>query len=161
MWVSRSQHELEIFGRLFQRLEHGIECRVRQHMNLVNHEDLEASHHGLVNRLLKQLCNFIHAAVGGGVQLGVIHKAPAVNVSASLAYPAGRGSDAALPVDANAVKRLGQNSRDGCFTHTPRAGKQISMVQTLRGQRIAEGLNNMRLPDHLQKVFWAVFAGQD
>ena len=51
--VGRGEHEFEVFRRLFQRLEHGVERRVRQHVNFVNHEDFKAPDDRLVNRLLQ------------------------------------------------------------------------------------------------------------
>ena len=50
--VGGGQDKLEVLGRLFQGLQHGIECRVGQHVNLVNHEDFETALNRLVNRLL-------------------------------------------------------------------------------------------------------------
>ena len=49
--VGGRQHEFEVFGRLFQRFQHRIECRIGEHVNLVNHEHLEAPLHGFINRL--------------------------------------------------------------------------------------------------------------
>ena len=108
--VGRGQYKFKVFGRLFQRFEHGVERRVRQHVHFVNHEDLEAPHDRLVNRLLQQLRNFVHAAIRCSVQLGVVDKPPAINISAGHTHAAGRGSDTALPVGTNAVERLGQNT---------------------------------------------------
>ncbi len=50
--IGGGQDKLEVFGRLFQGLQHGIECRVGQHVNLVNHENFESALYRLVNRLL-------------------------------------------------------------------------------------------------------------
>ena len=159
--VRRGQYKFEVFGRFFQRFEHGVKSRVRQHVHLVNHEDLEAPDHRLVNSLLQQLRDFINAAVGRRVQLGVVHKPSAINIRASLANPARGSGNTALPVSTNAVERLGQNTRNRRFAHTPCARKQVGMVQTLGGQGIAQGLHHMRLPDHFREVFRAVFASQD
>ena len=158
--IGRGQHELEVVGRLLQRLEHGVERRVRQHVNLVDHEDLEAAHDRLVHRLFEQLGDFIDAPVGRGVELGVVHKAATVDVPAGLANPAGLGGDAALPVKAGAVERLGQDAGNGGFAHAARAGEQISMVQTPGAQRIAQRLHHVRLADHFRKILGAVFAGE-
>ena len=102
--VGGGQHKLQVSGRLFQRLEHGVERRVREHVNLVDHEDLEASDHGFVNRLLEQLGNLVHTPVGGSIEFGVVDKTAAVDVHASLANAARRGRDVTLPVGTGAVE---------------------------------------------------------
>ena len=73
--IGGSEHKFEVVRRLFQRLQHGVERRVGQHVHLVDHEDFEAPLHRLVHRLLQQRLHLVHAAVGRSVKLGVIHKA--------------------------------------------------------------------------------------
>ena len=159
--IGRCQDEFQIFGRLFQRLEHGIESRVRQHVHFVDHEDLEAPLHGLVNGLLQQALNFIDAPVGGGIELGVIDKTPRINGAAHLAHAARLGGDAALPVCAHAIERFGQNARHRGFAHAARAGEEIGMVQPLLRERIRQSLHHMLLAHHLGEALGAVFAGKD
>ena len=50
--VGRGEHEFQIFGWLFKRLQHRVERGVGEHVHLVNHEDFEATLHRLVHRLL-------------------------------------------------------------------------------------------------------------
>ena len=156
--VRRGQHKLEVIGRLLQRLEHGVEGRVREHVDFVNHEDLEAAYDGFVDGLLQQLRDLVHAPVRRGVQLGVVHKAAAVDITAGLAHPAGLVGDAALPIYAQAVERLGQDARNGGFAHSPCAREQVSVVQPLRAQGIAQRLHDMRLTHHFRKIPGPVFA---
>ena len=158
--IGGGQHELQVLGWLFQRLEHGVEGRVREHVHFVDHEDLEASLHRLVDGLLQQALHLVHPAVGGGVQLGVIGKAAAVDFGTGRTDAAGRCRDAALAIGALAVERLGQNARDRGLAHAARAGEQIGMVQALLRQGIGERLNDMLLPHHFREIAGAVFAGQ-
>jgi len=146
--IGRGQHELEVFGGLFQRLEHRVERGVREHVHFVDHEDLEAALHRFVNRLLQQALHLVHAPVGGRVQLGVVHKTARVDVAAGLAHAAGLGRDAALSICALAVERLGQDARDRGLAHPAGAGEQIGVVQALLGERVGEGLDHMLLPHH-------------
>ena len=88
--VGGGQHKFQILGRLFQRLQHGIEGRPGEHVNFVNHEHLEAALHRLVDRLLQQGLHVVDAPVGGGIQLGVIDKPARINVGAGLAHTARR-----------------------------------------------------------------------
>ena len=72
--IGGGQYKLQILRRLFKRFQHGIEGRVGQHVNLVNHEHLEAPLNRFVNRLFKQALNFIDTSIGGGIKLRVIDK---------------------------------------------------------------------------------------
>ena len=121
--VGRGEHKFQIFRGFFQGLQHRVERGVGQHVHLVDHEDLEAPLHRFVNRLLQQALHFVHAPVRRGIKFGVVHKAPGVDVAASLAHATGLGGDAALPVRALAVERLGQNARDRGLAHPTSASK--------------------------------------
>ena len=159
--VGRGQHKFQVFRWLFQRFQHGVERRVGQHVHLVDHENLEAALHRLVNRLLQQRLHLVHTPVGGCVQLGVVHESAAVDVGAGLAHTTRFGGDAALAIGAQAVERLRQNARHRGFAHAACAGEQVSVVQALGGQCVGQGLNHMALPHHFGEIARAVFAGQD
>ena len=108
--VGCGQDKFQVLGRLFERLQHSVERRVRQHVHLIDHEDLEAPLHRLVNRLLQQGLHIVDTPVGRCVQLGVIDKPARVDVRTGLAHAAGRGGDAALPVRTLAIERFSQNA---------------------------------------------------
>ena len=74
MGIGGGQYKLQILRRLFKRFQHGIEGRVGQHVNLVNHEHLEAPLNRFVHRLFKQALNFIDTPIGGSIKLRVIDK---------------------------------------------------------------------------------------
>jgi hypothetical protein len=95
--VGGGQHELQVVGRLFQRLEQGVEGVLGELVRLVDHEDLEAADARLVGRALDQVADLVLAAVAGGVQLDVVDVAVGVDLGAGLAHAAGLGGDAALP----------------------------------------------------------------
>ncbi|MNS92609.1 hypothetical protein D3C72_1267520 [compost metagenome] len=158
--IGRGQHELEVLGRLLERLEHRVERGVREHVHFVDHEDLEAPLHRLVDRLFQQALHLVHAPVRCSVQLGVVREAAAVDVGAGGAHTTRRGGDAALPVRPLAVQRLGQNARHRRLAHTARAREQVSVVQPLRIERIGEGLHHMLLPHHFGEIAGTVLAGE-
>ena len=159
--VGGGQHEFEVLGRLFQRLQHRIEGGVGEHVNLVDHVDLEAAHHRLIDRLIEQLGDLFDAAIGGCVEFDVIHETACVDVLASRARATRRGCDAALTVRSRAVQTFGQNARDSGFAHPPRASEQISMMQALLRQRIGQRLHHVRLPHKLFKVVGTILSGED
>jgi len=158
--VGRGKHELEVLGRLLQRLEHGVERRVREHVHFIDHEDLEAPLHRLVDGLLQQALHLVHAAVGGRVQLGVVGKAAAVDVGARGTHAARRGGNAALPIRPLAVERLGQDARHRGLAHAARAGEQVGMVQPLLRERVGQRLHHVLLAYHLREGPGTVFAGE-
>ena len=158
--VRGGQHKFQIFGRLFEGLQHRVERGVGEHVHLVNHEDLEAALHGLVHGLLKQTLHFVHATVGGSVQLGVVHKAARIDVGTGLADTTRISGDAASTVHALAIERFGEHARHRGFAHATCTREQIRVVQTLGGQRIGQGLHDVLLPHHLGEGFGAIFAGK-
>ena len=158
--IGRGQHKLEIFRRLFQRLQHGVECGVCEHVHFVDHEDLEAPLHGLVDRLLQQALHLIDAAIGSCIKLGVVRKTATIDFGTGRADTARCGRDAALAINALAVEGLGENARYRGFTHAASAGEQIRVMQTLLSQRIAQRLHDMFLPHHFGECAGTVFTGK-
>ncbi len=157
--IGRRQHELQIVWRFFQRLEHRIECRRRQHVHFVDHEDLEAALHRLVYRLLQQRLHVVDAAVGRCVQLGVVDEPARIDIAAGLADAARLRRDAAGAIGTQAIERLGQDPGHRRLAHATGTGKQVGMVQALRVQRVGQGPHHMLLPHHLAEMFRPVFAG--
>ena len=158
--IGRSQHKFEVLRRLFQRLQHGIECRVGQHVHLVDHEDLETPLHRLVHSLLEQTLHFIHTAVRGRIQFNVVGKATAINFSTCRANTARRSGNSALAIGTGTVHRFSKNTRYRGLAYTTCAGEQIRMVQTLLRERIAQGLHNVLLPHHFGEVAGTVFTSE-
>ncbi|MNS83133.1 hypothetical protein D3C72_1169070 [compost metagenome] len=159
--IGGRQHELQVLGRLLQRLQHSVEGGIGEHVHFVDHEDLEAPLHGFVDSLLQQALHFIHATVGSGVKLCVIRKATAVDLDAVRAHPARGCRDAARAIGPRAIERLGQNARDRRLTHPTRSREQIGMVQALLGEGIGQCLHHMLLAHHFSEIPWTVFAGEN
>ena len=82
--IGRGQDKFQILGGFLQSLEHRIERGAREHVDLIDHEDLKAPLHRFVNRLLQELLHFVHTAVRRCVKFGVIHKAARINGQAHL-----------------------------------------------------------------------------
>ena len=158
--IGRRQHELQVVGRLFERLQHRVEGRRREHVHFVDHVDLEAADDRLVDGLIEQLRDLVDAAVGGGIELDVVDEAAGVDVAARGADAARARGDAAGTVRASAIERLGEDARDRGLADAARAGEEIGMVQALLRQRIGKRLDDVRLPDHRLEIARPVFARQ-
>ncbi len=159
--VRRGEHEFQVLGRLFQRLQHRVEGRRGEHVNFVDHVDLEAPHHRLVDRLIEQRRDLFDTAIGGCVELHIVDEAPAVDVTTRMAHTARMRRDAALPVRPHAVERFGQQPRHRRLAHAARSGEQVGMVQAPLRERIRERLHDVLLPHQLLEVEWPVFARED
>ncbi len=153
--VGGCQNELDVLGRFFQRLQHRVEGVVGEHVNFVDHIDLEARIRGRVHGLLQQLRHFIHAAVGRRIHFDVIDKAPGIDGHAGIAHTAGMGGDAG-----HTVKRLGQYARQRGLADPARAGEQIGMMQALLFERMRQGAHDVLLPYQRFEALGAVFTGQ-
>jgi len=136
-----------MLGRLFQRLQHRVECGSGEHVDFIDHVDLEARIGRRVNRLLQQLRHFVHAAVGSGIHLDVIDEAPGIDRGAGFAHAAGLGGDVAAAVGADAIERFGENPRQRGLAHAARTGKQIRVMQAFLLQRMGQCAHHMLLTD--------------
>ena len=71
----RGEHELHMFGRLFERLQEPVERSLRKHVHFVDDEDFVARQHRLVARALDDLAHVVDAGIGGGVHLNNVDMA--------------------------------------------------------------------------------------
>ncbi len=63
-------------GRLFQRLQQGVEGRRGEHVHFVDDVDLVAPLVGGEVDLIAQVAHVVHAGIGGGVDLDQVEEAP-------------------------------------------------------------------------------------
>ena len=83
--IGGGENKFDMFGRFFQRLQHRVESVVGQHVNFIDHVDLEARIRWRVHRLFQQLRHFIDTAIGRRVELDVIDKATCIDGCAGIA----------------------------------------------------------------------------
>ncbi|TPW18000.1 MAG: Uncharacterized protein FD130_433, partial [Halothiobacillaceae bacterium] len=81
---------------------------------------------------------------------------PLVDLAAGATLTTGVSTDTGF-----AVERLGKNPRNGGFTHTPCAGKEVSVVQAIVIERINQRAQDMLLPYHLLEITGTPLAGQN
>jgi len=136
--------ENDMGRRLFEGLEEGVERLVREHVNLVDHIDLVLPADGRVLYGLSELANMFNAAVRGAVDLDHIHRGACRGLKARIAFAARRGRRTFL-----AVQSLGKDARRCGLSHSPRAGEQKGMGQTVRRNGVLEGPGDVALTDHV------------
>ena len=140
LWVCRCQNEFHVRRRLLERLEHGVERMAGEHVNLVDHVHLETTNRRCVDRLLKQLCHFIDATIGGGIELHIIDKPTLIDLHAGIANATGCWGDARL-----AIEGFGQNPGQGGLANATGTREKPSVMQPLRFERMGQRANDMIL----------------
>src|SRR6185437_4532441 len=158
--VGRRQDELQVIGRLLERLQHRVEGVCRQHVHLVDHVHLEAANDRLVDRLIEKLADLVDAAVRRRVELDIVDEATAIDIAARAADAAGVRRDASEAIDTCAIQRLGEDSRHRRLADAAGAGEEIGVMQALLRQRIGERLDDVGLPDHRLEIARPIFARQ-
>ena len=138
--IGGREDEFDVRRRLFQRLEHGVERMPGQHVDFVDHVDLEAARARRVDGLLEQLGHFLDATVRGRVQFEVVDETAGIDLGAGATDAAGLGGDAGF-----AVERLGQDARQRGLAHASGAGEQPGVVQSLGVQRVRERAHHVIL----------------
>ncbi|CAM3727122.1 hypothetical protein MIFL109517_06890 [Micrococcus flavus] len=152
-----SEDELEVLRRLLHDLQQRVEAGRRDHVGLVDDEDLEAVPHRGERGPLAQPARVVHAAVAGGVDLQDVQGAGAARgeVPARVALPAGRGRGAL-----RAVQAARQDPGGRGLATAARAGEEVGVVHAVLGQRGPERHGDMVLSDHVLEPVGAVAAVQ-
>ena len=154
--VGGGKDELDVRRRLFQRFQHGVEGRLRQHVHFVDDVDLVAAGRGRVLGVFDDFADVVDAGIGSSVDFQQVDKAPGVDLPAGGAFTTRLGTDAAF-----AVQAFGQNAGDGGLAHPAGTGQEIGMVQALAGKRIRQRTHDVLLADQVGKAARPPFAGKD
>ena len=104
--------------RFFQRLQHRIEGRLRQHVHFVNDVHLETPAGRRIQRAFQQFAHVVDLRVRRRVQFDQVDEAPAVDLGTGTAHPARGGRDAGFT-----IQGFGEDARDGGLAHAARAGE--------------------------------------
>ena len=154
--IGGGEDELDVLGRLLQRLQHRVEGLLGQHVHFVDHINLEAAARRRIHGVVQQLAHVVDAGVGGGVDLDQVDEAAAVDLGAGGADAAGGGGDAGL-----AIERLGENARQRRLADAARTGEQIGVVQAVLLERMGQRAHHVLLPHQAGKITRAPLARED
>ena len=140
------EDEFQVWRRLFDQLEQGVE-RVRGDLvRLVNDVDLETRRRRHEDRPLADLPRIVDPAVARGVDLDDVHRGAGPDRGAVLANPA-RGRCGA----GDAVQRRGQDAGARRLAAAARAAEQERMVQPPGCEGGAQRVSHVLLPHDLRK----------
>ena len=153
----RRENKLDMLGRLLDKLEQRIEALVRDHVGLVDDEDLVAVAHRREGGAFTQVTRVVDAAVRGRVDLDDVERTRAARGQLAAGFAlAARGGGRAL----RAVQAARQNARRGGLAASARPGEQVRVRHAIRAQRRLERLRHVFLADHLVKGVGAIPAIQ-
>ena len=144
--LGRREDELHVLRGLLDDLEEGVEPARRDHVRLVDDEDLVAVAGRREDGPLAQIAGVVDAAVTGRVDLHHIQRPAAVagELDARRADTA-RGVGRTL----GAVQAAGQDAGAGRLAAAARAAEEIGVVDAVGAQRRAQRVGHLRLADQL------------
>ena len=157
MFLRCSQNEDDMCGWLLQRLQEGIESSCRQHVNLVNNENLVLAYLRRDARLLHQRLDVLHAIVGCSIELKDVKRAlfverlTAFTLSTSLTVLRGR----------HTVDGLRKDACTGGLTHTAWSAEEVSMSQFSALHGIFQRGSQCLLSHHRIEGDRAIFTGRN
>ena len=136
------QHEDDVTGRLLQRLEQGVGCRRREHVDFVDDVDLPPTRRSQCG-VGDELAHGVDTVVGGGIQLVHVERCAAGDLDAGVADPA-----RFAPVGCRAVEGLGQDPGRRRLAGAPRPTEQIGVADPVVAHGVAKGQADVFLPEH-------------
>ena len=153
--LGRTHHENRVVRRLFQRLQKGVECGRREHVNLIDDEDLVTTRLRRYLHLVNQFADIIDRVVRRRIQLIDVVGTLFVERAAALALVAGL----ALGREVLAVDGLGKDTRAGRLTHAARTAEEIGMGQLPAHDSVFQRLHEALLSHDGLEVLRTVFSG--
>ena len=170
--LRRGQHENGPLGRLFQRLQNGVEGGFRDLVCFVQQEDLVAVARWLHGRLGADGAHVVDAAIGGRVDFNKIEglhrlvarfgRAAGGDFAAGNAFQAGLCRRPRLAANRfAAVQRHGQNACNRGFADAAVAAEDIAVRDPVLGQRIHQGARDVVLASHVGEALRTVFPCQN
>ena len=124
-------------------------------MHFVNQIDLVASAGRFVLSVIEQLTCAVNAVIRRRIHLYQVEKSTSFNVLAKTALATRLCRHTCLTIEA-----FGKNSGDRGLTDTANTGKQVSMVQPTRLERIDQRFDDMVLSNQIRKGLRPPLAGE-
>jgi hypothetical protein len=69
VWFGRGEYENHVLGRLFQRFQQGVECLLRQHMDLIDDINLVSPSNRGEAHIVPELSHLVDAVITRAVNL--------------------------------------------------------------------------------------------
>ena len=140
--LGRRQDELHPRRRFLERLEERVEGVLRELVDFVDNEDLERAVARGVLAFVTDALGVFDAAIGSGVDLDDVEAVTLLDCQADRVVEGEIRLGAAC-----AVQGLGQDAGGGRLAGAAGADEKVGVCHALRLERIAEGPDDMLLPD--------------
>ena len=159
--LRRREDELDVRRRLLDDLQQRVEALRRDHVRLVEDEDLVAVPRGRERRALAQLTGVVDAAVARRVDLDDVEaaRAAARQLDARVAHAA-RGVGRVPSVFCAQLRMRARMRARRRLAAAARAGEQVRVVDLAAAQRLPQRRGDVVLADHLGEGLGPVAAVQ-
>ena len=149
--------ELDVLGRLFDDLQQRVEALRRDHVRLVQDEDLVSVAGGSEDRALTDVPGIVDPVVAGRVDLDHVEGSAAVagQLHTARADPAWR-----VGGTLGAVQAARENTGGCRLAATSGPAEQIGVIHPVRAQGRHQRIGHLRLTDHFGKSLGPVAAIQ-
>ncbi len=149
------QNENDVWWRLFECFEQGVERLCREHVHFVDDIYFIAASAGGVGGFVTQVADVVDAVVRGGVHLDHVENATIVDAAARLTHAAGVAT-----VRIGAVDRLCKDFSTRGFARAAHPRKEVGMPDMTAGNLILQCGDDCLLPDNVGKAQRSPFAIQ-
>lgn len=155
------EHEFGVLGRLFQRLQEGVERLLREHVNLVDDIDFVACARRRVAHAVGDLAHVVDTGMRRGIHFEDVD-VPAFHdrlaVHAHLRHVDGRSLHRA--VRQFVIQCAGENARGCRLADAANTGENPGLGNTARLERIRNGADHGLLADQIVEIGGTIFAGE-
>ncbi len=131
MNLGRGQNEDDMWWRLLQCLQQGVECRLGEHMDFIDDIDLVPGNIGSEVYLFPQAADFVNAAIRGGIYLYQIQGS-----SPDERLTDGAGVARLSGIIGQTIHRLSQDTASAGLASSSGAEKEVGMCHPAGSQCI-------------------------
>ncbi len=159
------EQELDVFRRLFQRLQQAVESRLGQHVHFVDDIDLGPRHHRHVARAFDDLADVVDAGVRGRVHLDDVDMArfqDRLAMHAEFVHVDGRPVDGGPPVARGkfVIEGAGEDARGRGLADAAHAREHIGLMDAADVEGVGQGADHRLLADQILETARPIFARQ-
>ena len=160
--LGRGKEEFHVRRRFLQRLEQRVERTGREHVNLVDDEDLVARlRRAVADRFDDRIADILHAGVGGRVHFHHVDMAALGDRHAVLTHPARIGRRPARAIGPDAVQPLGDDPRGRCLAGAANPRQHEGLRDPVSLESVFQRAHHRILTDQVGECRRAILARQN
>ena len=156
MLIRGAKYENRVCRRFLKSFEEGVECRLREHMHLVDDVHAVTANLRRYLDLVHQSLDVIHSVVGCGIEFADAVGAALRERQAGLTLPARVHICSRI----GTVDGFGENAGCGCLSHPTRSAEEVSVRKLTAKNRVLQRPCNHILSDKRFKRVGTIFSGR-